>query len=45
MIAHGVALCRGDKRGTAILGQIPLTLLMIAYTLFGLWLFSTPAIG
>ncbi len=43
--AHGIALSRGGKRGTAILGQIPLTLLMIAYTLFGLWLLSTPAIG
>ena len=43
--AHGIALSRSDKRGTAILGQIPLTLVMIAYTLFGLWLLSTPAIG
>jgi hypothetical protein len=43
--AHGIALSRSDTRGTAILGQIPLTLLMIAYTLFGLWLLSTPAIG
>ncbi len=43
--AHGIALSRSATRGTAILGQIPLTLLMIAYTLFGLWLLSTPAIG
>jgi hypothetical protein len=43
--AHGIALARSNSRRTAILGQIPLTLLMIAYTLFGLWLISTPAIG
>jgi hypothetical protein len=43
--AHGIALGRRDRRGTAIASQIPLTALMIAYTLFGLWLLSTPAIG
>ena len=43
--AHGIALIRSETRGTAILGQIPLTVLMIAYTLFGLWLLSAPAIG
>jgi hypothetical protein len=43
--AHGIALTRARKRGTGILGQIPLTVLMIAYTLFGLWLISAPAIG
>jgi hypothetical protein len=42
--AHGIALARNKRRGTAILGQVPLTALMIAYTLFGLWLLSTPAI-
>ncbi len=43
--AHGIALARVRKAGTGILGQIPLTALMIAYTLFGLWLLSAPAIG
>ncbi len=43
--AHGIARGRARKRGTGILGQIPLTALMIAYTLFGLWLLSAPAVG
>jgi hypothetical protein len=43
--AHGIALARAKDAGTGILGQIPLTVLMIAYTLFGLWLLSAPAIG
>ncbi len=43
--AHGIALARARKPETGILGQIPLTALMIAYTLFGLWLLSAPAVG
>jgi len=44
-IAHMIALRQCGERGTAILSQIPMTLLMIGYTLFGLWLLSTAAIG
>ncbi|MBK0399609.1 hypothetical protein H0I76_10430 [Limibaculum sp. M0105] len=29
-------------RGTAVLSQVPLAALMVLYTLFGLWLLSTP---
>jgi hypothetical protein len=29
----------------AMLGQVPLTALMVAYTVFGLWLLSTPTAG
>ena len=44
-IAHLIALRRVDRRTTAIIGQLPMTALMIGYTLFGLWLLSAPAIG
>jgi hypothetical protein len=44
-IAHLLALRRVERRRTAIIGQLPMTALMIGYTLFGLWLLSTPAIG
>lgn len=42
LLAHALAL-RGD-RGTrnAVLGQTPLALFMIAYTVFGLWLLASP---
>jgi len=43
--AHGIALTRAREAGAGIVGLIPLTVLMIAYTLFGLWLLSAPAIG
>ena len=33
------------SRARALLSQLPMTLLMIAYTTFGLWLLSTPVIG
>ena len=42
VVLHGLA---GDARGgrrASILGEAPLTVLMIGYTLFGLWLLSTP---
>ena len=50
MVAHVVAVVvlhalAGEVAGgprIQIVSQIPLTLLMIAYTLFGLWLLSTP---
>jgi hypothetical protein len=43
--AHRIALSQTPDRRKAILSQIPLTVLMIGYTLFGLWLLSTPEIG
>ena len=44
-IAHSLALrLYGDSR-SAILSQIPMAALMITYTMFGLWLLSTPAAG
>ena len=44
VVLHGLAggLPRGDGRLAAFRGEAPLTALMIAYTLFGLWLLSTP---
>jgi hypothetical protein len=44
-IAHLIALRRAKRRRTAVIGQLPMTALMIGYTLFGLWLLSAPAIG
>jgi len=41
-LAHALALRQfGDTR-RAVLSQVPLALLMVLYTLFGLWLLSTP---
>jgi hypothetical protein len=44
-IAHLLAIRRVKRRRTAIIGQLPMTALMIGYTQFGLWLLSAPAIG
>jgi hypothetical protein len=45
LVAHAIAYrLHGDAR-RAVLGQTPLTLLMIGYTVFGLWLLATPAAG
>jgi hypothetical protein len=44
-IAHLIALRRVKRRRSAIIGQLPMTALMIGYTQFGLWLLSVPAIG
>lgn len=44
-IAHFLALRGAANLRRALLGQAPMTMLMIAYTLFGLWLLSTPAAG
>ena len=45
IVAHSLAYrLYGETRG-AVLSQLPLTLLMIAYTVFGLWLLATPAAG
>ena len=45
LVAHGLAarLHAGSRR--AAVSQLPLTLLMIGYTVFGLWLLSTPTAG
>lgn len=45
LIAHGLAWqIHGDAR-KAVLSQLPLTVLMIAYTVLGLWLLATPTAG
>ncbi len=45
LVAHSLAWrLHGDATRT-VLSQAPLTLLMIAYTVFGLWLLATPAAG
>lgn len=43
-IAHLVAGARAGGTGTALRAQLPMTTLMVGYTVFGLWLLSTPAI-
>jgi len=45
VIAHIMALRSASSARSAIIGQIPLNLLMVFYTMFGLWLLSTPVIG
>lgn len=45
LVAHGLAVRLHPSARDAALGQIPLTLLMIGYTVFGLWLLSTPTAG
>jgi len=42
IIAHGVALRLCNRHTAAVRSQGPLGVLMVAYTLFGLWLLSTP---
>lgn len=44
-IAHALAVRLAPSNKSAIIGQIPLTTLMVGYTLFGLWLLSAPAVG
>ncbi|WP_143748406.1 hypothetical protein, partial [Mesorhizobium carmichaelinearum] len=45
LVAHGFAWRLHPQPGRAALSQFPLTLLMIAYTVFGLWLLATPTVG
>ncbi|MDX8519585.1 hypothetical protein [Mesorhizobium dulcispinae] len=45
LIAHGLAWRLHPQPSRAALSQLPLTLLMIAYTVFGLWLLATPTAG
>ncbi len=48
-VSHFLALSPdlddGPQRRRAAVSQIPMTVLMIGYTSFGLWLLSTPVIG
>jgi hypothetical protein len=45
LMAHLTALSETDDRRIAIVSEVPLVALMVGYTLFGLWLLSTPQIG
>jgi len=45
LVAHGFAWRLHPQPARAALSQFPLTLLMIAYTVFGLWLLATPTAG
>ncbi|WP_352602789.1 hypothetical protein [Mesorhizobium sp. M0488] len=45
LVAHGFAWRMHPQPARAALNQFPLTLLMIAYTVFGLWLLATPTVG
>ena len=42
MLAHVIALSGGQTAQRAALGQLPLALFMVGYTVFGLWLLATP---
>ena len=42
VVLHGLAGDSRDRRIVTVRNEIPLTVLMIGYTLFGLWLLSTP---
>ena len=44
-VAHALALRRYPGARAALASQAPMTALMIAYTVFGLWLLSTPVAG
>ncbi|TJX01745.1 MAG: hypothetical protein E5X43_07550, partial [Mesorhizobium sp.] len=45
LVAHGLAWRLHPVPAGAALSQLPLTVLMIAYTVFGLWLLATPSAG
>ncbi|MCX8572340.1 hypothetical protein [Aminobacter sp. MET-1] len=45
LAAHLLAYRLHPRAARATLSQLPLTLLMIGYTVFGLWLLSTPTAG
>lgn len=44
-VAHCLALRDAASPRQAVLSQMPMTVLMVGYTLFGLWLLSTPVVG
>ena len=45
LVAHILALRRHCSARTALVSQLPMTGLMIGYTVLGLWLLSTPVAG
>jgi hypothetical protein len=45
LLAHELARRAIPDRRAAVLSQLPLAAAMVAYTLLGLWLLSTPAAG
>ena len=45
LAAHWLAFRLHETHRAALLSQFPLTVLMVAYTVFGLWLLSTPTAG
>jgi hypothetical protein len=45
VLAHGIAYRLHGSGRRAALSQLPMALLMIGYTVFGLWLLSTPTAG
>lgn len=45
VVAHAAVLGLTRERRRVLLLQVPLAALMVAYTLFGLWLLSTPTAG
>lgn len=45
LVAHGLAFRLHPEPAKAAISQFPLTLLMIGYTIFGLWLLATPTAG
>ncbi|MFB9978128.1 hypothetical protein ACFSQQ_33120 [Mesorhizobium kowhaii] len=45
LVAHGFAWRLHPQPSRAAPSQFPLTVLMIAYTVFGLWLLATPTVG
>ncbi len=45
LAAHAIALEGFGSGRRAVVSQIPLAVLMVAYTAFGLWLLSTPTAG
>lgn len=45
LVAHGLAFRLYADPKRAALSQVPLALLMIGYTVFGLWLLATPTAG
>ncbi len=45
LLAHLLALRLHADPYRAVMSQLPLAALMVGYTLFGLWLLSTPSAG
>jgi hypothetical protein len=45
LAAHRLAFRLHETHRAAALSQLPLAVLMVGYTVFGLWLLSTPTAG